>query len=201
MSCAVVSGSETCFHFCSKPDKPTKNCIPETVSSVSFGSQLTKSRIQIKTPLGISRNKRCRASFKAFNSSTQSTDSFYDLLGITESGTIADIKKAYKQMARTYHPDVSPPERVDEYTRRFILVKEAYETLSDPHTRALYDRDLASGMGFNFSAGRGYEYNQRSEERHGEWKMRWQSQLNDLKQRKTNSGERMSWGARMRSRR
>ncbi|CAA2965054.1 Hypothetical predicted protein [Olea europaea subsp. europaea] len=100
-------------------------------------------------------------------------------------------------MARKYHPDVSPPDRVDENTRRFILVKEAYETLSDPHTRALYDQDLANGLGFNFSAGRGYEFNQRN----GEWKMRWQSQLNELRQRKRDSGGRMTWGARMRSRR
>ncbi|CAA3032254.1 Hypothetical predicted protein [Olea europaea subsp. europaea] len=103
-------------------------------------------------------------------------------------------------MARKYHPDVSPPERVDEYTRRFILVKEAYETLSDPHTRALYDQDLPNRLAFNFSSGRGYEYNQRRDER-GEWKIRWQSQLNELKQRKKDSEGRMSWGARMRSRR
>ncbi|KAL2508071.1 Chaperone protein dnaJ 20 [Forsythia ovata] len=197
MSSTVITGSETRFHFCSKP---TKNCIPESFSSISFSSQLTNSRIQFKTPSGIPRNKGCMASFKALYATTQSTDSLYDVLGIEESGTISDIKKAYKQMARKYHPDVSPPERVDEYTRRFILVKQAYETLSDPHSRALYDQDLANGFGFNFSAGRGYEYQQRSDERE-EWKMRWQSQLNELKQRKMDSGGRMSWGARMRSRR
>ncbi|CAI9778633.1 unnamed protein product [Fraxinus pennsylvanica] len=200
MSCAVVSGSETRFHFCSKPIKPTKNCLTENVSIISFRSQLTDHWIQFKTPSGIQRNPASRANFKAFYASKQSTDSFYDVLGIKESGTISDIKKAYKQMARKYHPDVSPPERVDEYTRRFKLVKEAYETLSDPHTRALYDQDLANGSGFNFSSGRGYEHHQRWDERR-EWKMRWQSQLSELKERKKDSGGRMSWGARMRSRR
>ncbi|MBF6096444.1 J domain-containing protein, partial [Nocardia cyriacigeorgica] len=58
--------------------------------------------------------------------------SFYELLGITESGTLPEIKQACKQLARKYHPDVSPPARVEEYTRRFIRVQEAYETLSDP---------------------------------------------------------------------
>lgn len=80
------------------------------------------------------------------------TESFYDLLGISESGTLSEIKKAYKQLARKYHPDVSPADRIDEYTQRFILVQQAYETLSDPQTRALYDRDLSTGFHYNFSA-------------------------------------------------
>lgn len=68
--------------------------------------------------------------------------SFYDLLGIPESGSVTEIKNAYKQLARKYHPDVSPPGRVEEYTKRFIQVQEAYETLSDPSRRAMYDKDL-----------------------------------------------------------
>ncbi|CAA2965052.1 Hypothetical predicted protein [Olea europaea subsp. europaea] len=186
MSCAVVSGTETYFHFLSKP---TKKSITESFSSISFRSKLTNSRIQLKNPSGMTPRNHSRASFKAFYAPTQATDSnLYDVLGIEESGTISDIKKAYKQMARKYHPDVSPSDRVDENTRRFILVKEAYETLSDPNTRALYDHDLAHGLGFK----------QRSD---SDWKMRWQSQLNELKHRQRNSGGRMSWGARMRSRR
>lgn len=80
--------------------------------------------------------------------------SFYELLGISESGTLPEIKQAYKSLARKYHPDVSPPGRVKEYTRRFIQVQEAYETLSDPYRRALYDRDLAMGLHLAFSARR-----------------------------------------------
>ncbi|RRT53711.1 hypothetical protein B296_00049660, partial [Ensete ventricosum] len=80
--------------------------------------------------------------------------SFYEMLGIPESGSFDDIKKAYKQMALKYHPDVSPPDLADEYTRRFIEVQEAYETLSDPRLRALYDRDLARGLHLAFSARR-----------------------------------------------
>ncbi|CAA3032253.1 Hypothetical predicted protein [Olea europaea subsp. europaea] len=201
MSFAVVSGSETRFHLYSTiPNKPTKNSIPDSFSSISFSSHLTNSKILIKTPSGKTPGPHSKVSFKAFYAPSQSKDSFYDVLGITESGSVSDIKKAYRQMARKYHPDVSPPERVDEYTGRFILVKEAYETLSDPHTRALYDQDLANGLAFNFSSGRGYEYSQRWDEK-GEWKIRWQSQLNELKQRKKDSEGRMSWGARMRSRR
>ena len=80
--------------------------------------------------------------------------SFYELLGIPESGSLFDIKQAYKQLARKYHPDVSPPGRVEEYTKRFIRVQEAYETLSDPTRRALYDTHMAKGLHFAFSATR-----------------------------------------------
>ena len=85
--------------------------------------------------------------------------SFYELLGVPEWGTVVEVKQAYKQLARKYHPDVSPPGRVEEYTRRFIQVQEAYETLSDPARRALYDRDMAKGIHFAFSARRRYTCN------------------------------------------
>lgn len=79
---------------------------------------------------------------------------FYDLLGIPESGSLPEIKQAYKQLARKYHPDVSPPDRVEEYTKRFIQVQEAYETLSDPRRRAMYDTDMARGLNLAFCSGR-----------------------------------------------
>lgn len=82
--------------------------------------------------------------------------SFYDLLGIPETGSLMDIKHAYKQLARKYHPDVSPPGRVEEYTKRFIQVQEAYETLSDPSRRIMYDTDMARGVHLAFSARKRY---------------------------------------------
>lgn len=84
--------------------------------------------------------------------------SFYELLGIPESVSVTEIKNAYKQLARKYHPDVSPPGRVEEYTKRFIQVQEAYETLSDPSRRAMYDKDMAKGINFAFNARRRYNY-------------------------------------------
>ncbi|KAG2726430.1 hypothetical protein I3760_01G113200 [Carya illinoinensis] len=128
--------------------------------------------------------------------------SFYELLGIPESGSLVDIKQAYKQLARKYHPDVSPPGRAEEYTKRFIRVQEAYEILSDPGRRALYDRDLAKGLHLAFSARRQYQSNEGMEER-GEWKNRWQAQLSGLKRRSMNkdADENLSWGARMRRQR
>lgn len=170
--------------------------------------------VSLNTPLknpGISMNKSSSSSVAAMNSSVyappaeEETGSFYELLGISESGTLSEIKKAYKQLARKYHPDVSPAERAEEYTQRFILVQEAYETLSDPQSRALYDRDLSRGFHFAFSArNRG---GAAAEEEMGEWKNRWESQLTELKRKSmynnSNSNAhddaRQSWGARMRS--
>ncbi|KAI9084751.1 hypothetical protein K1719_033157 [Acacia pycnantha] len=80
--------------------------------------------------------------------------SFYELLGIPESGSLLEIKQAYKQLARKYYPDVLPPNRVGEYTKRFIQVQEAFETLSDPRRRAMYDGNMAKGIHLAFSARR-----------------------------------------------
>ncbi|WCJ33152.1 DNAJ-like 20 [Euphorbia peplus] len=131
--------------------------------------------------------------------------SFYELLGIPESGSLIEIKHAYKQLARKYHPDVSPPDRVQEYTQRFIQVQEAYETLSDPKTRALYDRDMARGLHLAFSARKRYQ-NDGDLEVSSDWKNRWESQLSELKRRSMNKDaedaeENMSWAARMRRQR
>ncbi|KAL2455530.1 Chaperone protein dnaJ 20 [Abeliophyllum distichum] len=86
--------------------------------------------------------------------SSEQPSSFYDLLGISGTCSLIEIKQAYKQMARKYHPDVSPPGQAEEYTQRFIRVQEAYETLSDPRRRALYDLDMAEGLHLAFSARR-----------------------------------------------
>ncbi|CAM8998032.1 unnamed protein product [Rhodiola kirilowii] len=126
--------------------------------------------------------------------------SFYELLGIPESGSLVEIKQAYKQLARKYHPDVSPPDQVKEYTQRFIMVQEAYETLSDPRRRAMYDRDMARGIHLAFSARRRYSSDEQDFDGQSGWKNQWQSQVSELKRRsarKEGSGD-MSWGARMR---
>ncbi|QCD83336.1 molecular chaperone DnaJ [Vigna unguiculata] len=129
--------------------------------------------------------------------------SFYELLGIPESGSLMEIKNAYKQLARKYHPDVSPPGRVEEYTKRFIQVQEAYETLSDPSRRAMYDHDMAKGINFAFNARRRRNYHDQVVEQKTEWKSRWQSQLSELKRRSSSKdgGGDMSWAARMRQQR
>lgn len=129
--------------------------------------------------------------------------SLYELLGIPETVTLPEIKQAYKQLARKYHPDVSPPDRVKEYTERFIRVQEAYETLSDPRRRAMYDWDLARGLHLALSARKKMSQFDEETEDKSEWKIRWQGQLSELKKRSMNRDARgnMSWGARMRRQR
>ena len=72
---------------------------------------------------------------------------FYDILGVSRDASAADIKKAYRKLARTLHPDVAGPEKAEE----FKAVNEAYDVLSDEEKRRLYDmggEEALSGAGF-----------------------------------------------------
>ncbi|MCI0489506.1 MAG: DnaJ domain-containing protein, partial [Blastocatellia bacterium] len=53
----------------------------------------------------------------------------YQILGITRHATSADIKSAYRRLARQYHPDVSAS---PDASARFVKISEAYQVLSDP---------------------------------------------------------------------
>src|SRR5262245_4008403 len=62
---------------------------------------------------------------------------FYVILGIEKGATLADVKRAYKRLARRYHPDINPGDRLA--AAEFRRIAEAYETLSDPDRRHQYD--------------------------------------------------------------
>ncbi len=70
--------------------------------------------------------------------------SYYEILEITQSATKADIKKAYRRMAKKYHPDANPDDPEAEH--KFKLCNEAYQVLSDDEKRALYDRYGKAGL-------------------------------------------------------
>ncbi|MFS7888556.1 putative DnaJ domain, Chaperone J-domain superfamily [Helianthus anomalus] len=126
-------------------------------------------------------------------------ETMYDLLGISENVTLSEIKQAYKKMALKYHPDVSPPDRVEEYTVRFIQVQEAYETLSDPEARFMYDSCKANG--FAFSGKKETRFDTRPDDKN-RWKETWVEQISELQRRGTQSTDRgMSWAARIRKQR
>lgn len=63
---------------------------------------------------------------------------YYATLGVSRDASAAEIKKAFRSMARKYHPDVAKDKRIAE--EKFKQVNEAYEVLSDPEKRKKYDR-------------------------------------------------------------
>lgn len=63
---------------------------------------------------------------------------YYKILGVNRSASQEEIKKAYRRLARKYHPDVNPGDK--EAEQRFKEINEAYEVLSDPEKRAKYDQ-------------------------------------------------------------
>lgn len=85
----------------------------------------------------------------------QQQQTHYQVLQVSPSASLQDIKKAYRKLALLHHPDRNPPEQKEESTLQFRLVNEAYQVLSDPDQRAQYDADLQSGFGRFGSSGGG----------------------------------------------
>ncbi|KEF42391.1 MAG: molecular chaperone DnaJ [Cyanobium sp. CACIAM 14] len=69
---------------------------------------------------------------------------FYDLLGVSRDVDADSLKKAYRRLARQYHPDVNKDPGAEE---RFKEIGRAYEVLSDPQARARYDQFGEAGLG------------------------------------------------------
>ncbi len=73
---------------------------------------------------------------------------YYEILGVTRSAEADEVKRAYRKLARKFHPDVSKEKNAED---RFKEVQEAYEVLRDPEKRAAYDqlgRDYRTGQQF-----------------------------------------------------
>ena len=74
---------------------------------------------------------------------------YYDVLGISKSASEDEIKKAYRKLAKQYHPDVN---KAPDAEAKFKEINEAYEVLSDPQKKAAYDQFGHAGMD-GFSGG------------------------------------------------
>lgn len=76
----------------------------------------------------------------------------YDLLGLARGAAVSDIKRAYRRLARKYHPDINPGDRAA--AARFRQIAEAYEILADPERRQRYDESgTTTRVGQVFSYG------------------------------------------------
>jgi molecular chaperone DnaJ len=86
---------------------------------------------------------------------------FYVILGLSRDATLMEVKRAYRRLARRFHPDINPGDQLAAV--RFREIAKAYDTLSDPDRRRRYDLlghqpepDVAAAVGFegfDFSAG------------------------------------------------
>lgn len=78
---------------------------------------------------------------------------YYEILGVSRSADADELKRAYRRLARKFHPDVNKEPEAED---RFKEINRAYEVLSDSETKARYDRFGEAGVGSAASAG-GYQ--------------------------------------------
>lgn len=120
----------------------------------------------------------------------ENNTNFYKVLSLSHDDKVGieDIKSAYRNMARLYHPDVCPPSMREESTKKFVRLHAAYKTLLDPILRRKYDYQ----MGLSDS---------RLDTEEKLMRGRWQDQIQELKKRcsSTKMQGGTSWASRIRA--
>jgi len=81
---------------------------------------------------------------------------YYSILGVKRDASEADIKKAYRKLARKYHPDVNPGNK--EAEEKFKAISQAYEALSDKDKRKIYDEFGEEGLKTGFDPEQARQY-------------------------------------------
>ena len=74
---------------------------------------------------------------------TKMAEDYYSVLGVPKTASPADIQKAYRELARKYHPDMNPDDKTAK--KKFQKVQAAFDVLNNPEKRQMYDR---YGSGF-----------------------------------------------------
>ena len=86
------------------------------------------------------------------------TRDYYQVLGVTRNATVDDIRKAYRKLARKYHPDINPGDKSAE--EKFKEISVAYEVLSDADKKKLYDEFGEQGLSAGFDPEKARAYQQ-----------------------------------------
>src|SRR5437763_7045424 len=87
---------------------------------------------------------------------------FYDILGVSRNASTEEIRKAYRKLARKYHPDINPGNK--EAENKFKDISVANDVLSDPAKRKLYDEFGEAGLASGFDAEKARTYKQWQEQ-------------------------------------
>lgn len=166
----------------------TSSChLSSPSTSISGGSVST----------GAFRGARCRTASVERAAPCGTAATLYSLLGLEQGVGLNDIKTSYRKLARRYHPDVCLAEDLEECTKMFLQVQDAYEVLSDPARRAKYDYQLMNPLGPD-SVGWGsiVRRSKDSEVTTEAWKSAWREQLARFPSKERQAD---SWAAKMRA--
>ena len=87
---------------------------------------------------------------------------YYKILGVDRGASREDIRKAYRKLARKYHPDINPGNK--EAENKFKEISVAYDVLSDPEKRKLYDEFGEAGLAAGFDPEKARSYRQWQEQ-------------------------------------
>ncbi|KNA12371.1 hypothetical protein SOVF_126600 [Spinacia oleracea] len=94
---------------------------------------------------------QCRATVQSLSPPMRKSSSLYEVLRVNRHASAVEIKAAYRNLAKLYHPDasfsLSSSSSSSSDGGDFIQIHNAYETLADPAARALYDLSLGFGIG------------------------------------------------------
>jgi len=107
-------------------------------------------------------------------------ENYYEILGVKKDATEQEIKKAYRKLARKWHPDVNPGNKAAE--EKFKKISQAYEVLGDKEKRKLYDEFGEAGLsqGFNAEQARTYQQWQQTGGRQGPYRAQTSEQYHSF---------------------
>ncbi|KAJ7530759.1 hypothetical protein O6H91_14G017800 [Diphasiastrum complanatum] len=177
-------------------------------TNVSNKSSLKKRRVAVRKCGRLSFNTYASASENKFHAHIADVPTLYDILELDQHVGLHEIKSAFRQLARQHHPDVCSSADTAEATTRFIKVKEAYDTLSDPDLKAEYDEYLTNPLSwpkFAFVKANKERSTWQTASPHQN-RAQWEDQLSGLRQKAHRSrvdgpmqeARNLSWGSRMR---